>query len=382
MQIVGSMPKFQYHTVPINKIKCDTIVDKHGRKIVKKVHVDGVETQPSSRFWNSLCSRFGFNTSIFKLFSHSEVFERINREEKNSDVKVTVAHSTRWNNETKTEMPHVELLSAINPNATMLHDDEAMQVLGRLDTTSIQYTNGRLVSTHTPRRRFEFDLGTDEKYHSKLMLETPIDGYGSPATYLALLRIICVNMGIGYNKTFKSKIILGKEAEVDSMTRMMEAFNNEDGFAMIKERLVMAQKSWASVYECHQLGKAIACLELGDFKSEFRTDDARTRCYERLGIMTGDVHRMWGFAQVNTISERKLRSLPTKCTVYDLLNFITEIATHQLDTDAGIRFQTLYGEKIARDFDLEGSCDSFADFADFIDPKSKEAAQAAKTEQN
>src|SRR5436309_412393 len=69
--------------------------------------------------------------------------------------------------------------------------------------------NGTVSSVHTPRGTSTFAIAGD-KFQNKFVLETPIDGYGKPSVYLSLLRLLCWNGAIGYNRAFRSELNVGR----------------------------------------------------------------------------------------------------------------------------------------------------------------------------
>ncbi len=87
-------------------------------------------------------------------------------------------------------------------------------------------------------------------------MDTPIDGFGQPKIYLSLLRMICSNGAIGYSPTFRSEIPMGKDMAY-CIARALESYDNGDGFAALRQRFEAAQRSWASLFECHQLYKLL-----------------------------------------------------------------------------------------------------------------------------
>ena len=82
--------------------------------------------------------------------------------------------------------------------------------------------------------------------------------------------------------------------------------------------------------------------------------------------MTGDVSQIYGLANVDALSVKRQRTLPVNCTVYDLLNFVSEVATHHADDHGSRSSQAWLGTLISSEYDLEDSRDSFDDFQDFF----------------
>ena len=72
--------KIDYRNASIKDLKCVSTVDKHRNKVTG-IEVEGEVIKPTERFWTSVCSRFGFNPSVFKYFDHEEVFTRISEKQ-------------------------------------------------------------------------------------------------------------------------------------------------------------------------------------------------------------------------------------------------------------------------------------------------------------
>jgi hypothetical protein len=86
--------------------------------------------------------------------------------------------------------------------------------------------------------------------------------------------------------------------------------------------------------------------------------------FKAFHTMTGDTAMIYGLANLDTFSQKKQRTLPVKCTTYDLMNFATEVATHYAAPAAGSRLQAWMGELISNEFDMENTKDIHSDYAD------------------
>jgi len=65
------------------------------------------------------------------------------------------------------------------------------------------------------------------------------------------------------------------------------------------------------------------------------------------------------------LSAKRQRALPVKCTVYDAINYATEVATHYA-TPSGARLLNAWvGGTLGEEYDMEGTKDKFTDFAAF-----------------
>ena len=103
----------------------------------------------------------------------------------------------------------------------------------------------------------DFQVAGDS-FQNKFVIDTPIDGFGRPSVYLSLLRLICSNGAVGYSPAFRSELSVGKgdDGVAFALTRVLDGFNNEDGYAALRQRFESATKSWASVNEVNRLYKA------------------------------------------------------------------------------------------------------------------------------
>jgi hypothetical protein len=369
---------FEYGVARIKDLKVGTRLDGQGRRVVETLELDGRPVRPSKRFWNSLHVRFGFTSNIFRYFSHAEVFERISQ--------VAASDTIRWCLETDRDGPGGTLLAVTNPAAALIRHDDLVELLRKYRTKAIRYHDGVITSEHEPRLNPVFQVAGDG-FQNKYLLDTPVDGYGRPAAYLSLLRLVCSNGLVGYSPTFRSELAVGKgEGGVAFvLERVLEGFNNEDGYAALRQRFESASRSWASVHEAGRLYRAIARLHHqgslrgkaavtaagGDGASEEPVLDA----YHRL---TGDLSRIYGLANVDSLSAKRQRTLPAACKVYDLLNFASELATHHT-SEAGHRtLQGYIGELISAEYDLEGTADQFSDWRDFFIGNEKTADTLAE----
>ena len=82
--------------------------------------------------------------------------------------------------------------------------------------------------------------------------------------------------------------------------------------------------------------------------------------------MTRDPGLLYGLANPDALSVKRQRTLPTKAKVYDLLNFASEVATHNADESGARSSQAWLGSLISNEFDLEDSCSAFDSFQDFF----------------
>lgn len=382
--ISATNSKFSYDVQHVNELRVEYIhVEKPAKKgetRVPVINIDGEQHKPSNRFWGSLFSRYGFNRSIFKYFSHAEVFERITA---TTHDKIRLCVET-------TEKGEKNLLAVSNPNKPVVDYDQLMDLFSRATSEKLTYSNGIIESVHTPRNGHNpFDICGDA-FTNKFMLSTPVDGYGLPSLYLMMMRLICSNGTVGYTGAFKSSVPLGKANDniAFALLRVLDQFGSDEGYAALRQRIESAGSSWASVNESMTLYKLL--LKLHNEKAEVEEDDAirmnlsadsphingllaSSDRVDNLGspaikafhAMTGDVSELYGLANIDALSAKRQRTLPVKCTVYDMVNFATEMATHHTSSSAARRLNGWVGELLANEYDMEGTGEKFHDFADF-----------------
>jgi hypothetical protein len=381
--------RFEYVYVPVNDLLVQTSPDqKTGKPKVDHVLVQDEPLLDSGRFWTSLFARYGFNKAFFKYFDYPEVFNRISEVEANDRMRLCIERG-----EDKNGAPVNRLLAVSNPTKPLVVYDELMDLLGRYEGTSLNYSDGVVESTHVPRaggNRFDI-LG--DMHSNRFVMQTPVDGYGTPNLYLALLREICTNGMIGMSKVFRSQLALGKGADdvTPALIRALDGFNNDEGFAAIRQRLEVAGKSWLSVFEEQQLYQLLVklhgnkAIDANDQTLHRGTDIAKylTREISRRDLggdpklvgspiihawhkMTGDPAESYGLANLDSLSAKRQRTLPVDCTVYQAINFATEVATHYATPSGGRQLQAWVGARLSEEYDMEGTMDKFGEFEDFL----------------
>jgi hypothetical protein len=160
----------------------------------------------------------------------------------------------------------------------------------------------------------------------------------------------------------------------------LDGFNNDDGYAAMRHRMEASTKSWLSVNESLTLRKILVrmhnnaqltvsndrALSKAPGLSDWVQGDVKgspiTAAFEN---MTGDTSRLYGLANLDALSIKRQRTLPVRCTVYDAVNFATEVATHYSKPEGARSLNAWVGGLIAEEYDMENTKDKFEDFADF-----------------
>jgi hypothetical protein len=359
---------FEYGVSRLRDIKVHTGVNKAGHTVVDHLTLNDRPVKQSNRFWLSLQCRFGFTQNIFKYFGHEEVFERISKKAPNDEL--------RWCIENNESAVMPTMLAVTNPRASAVRHDDLSNLFNRFGNEEVSYANGIVRSTHAPRYDAPFSIAGDD-FRSKFV----IDGFGRPAIYLSLLRQICANGAVAYTPAFRSELSTGKgvEGATFALVRALEGFNNEEGFAALRQRFESSTRSWASVAEVNRLYKLLLRLFHGKQLSSNTPSKGKKKVIGGDGAslldgaffsdfhkMTGDLTQIYGLANIDALSVKRQRTLPAACRVYDLLNFTSELATHHAGEAGARNLQAFIGQVVSAEYDLEGTADQFANWKDFF----------------
>jgi hypothetical protein len=341
---------FQYGTARVRDLAVMTGErSKQGLPRVHGIELDGEVLTPTRRFWRSFFKRFQISDSMFRFFSYEEVLERVTEQSPCERFQFCIE---RKPNSTSS------LLAATAPDRSITGFEEVKALLERYDGQNLKYSKGVISSTHVPTSGDgKFQIGGDE-FKNRFVLETPIDGYGLPKIHLSLLRMLCSNGAVGYSRAFRTQINTGKDP-LHGISRALDTYDNDNGYAALWQRFESAQNSWASIREIQTLYSLL--LEIGK-RNGFTSDGILKRFYS----MSGRPHELYGIANLDAFSQKRQRVLPAKCRVYDLLNFASEVATHQSTAEAGLQLQGYIGSLVSDEYDMEGTAERVIDFQDFF----------------
>ena len=318
------------------------------------VRVDGEAMKATPRFWSSLFHRFGLSGNVFRYFDHDEVFARVSAQ--NADDRLRLCVERRADRPDK----RPRLLAASNPNRGLLGFAATRDLMAEHGGGGLSYHEGVLTARHTPRSgEIPTDVGPD-RFHNRFVSEVPIDGFGQPRIFLSMLRQVCSNGMVGYSRSFRSDVRVGNDAR-HTLARAFAQFDSEEGFAALRQRFESAQRSWASVREVLELRKILTRTRPRDLANH-------TPFVTLLDEAAGDLHGLYGVANLASLSVKRQRVLPGRCRVYDLLNLASEIATHRADAPSGQQLQAFIGTMVSDEYDLEGTAQKVPEFRDlFID---------------
>jgi len=380
-----SAVSFEYGSTTVGSLVVNTA--KHPvtqKELVTTVGIgNNTEAIPSKRFWTSLRTRYGISENIFRYFSYKEVLERISAKAKNENLRYCLE---------RREGQTPVLLAVTNPNSPIVRHEVLQDVYNRYGSERTSYSgSGIYTSRHIPRVSEPFSVGGDA-FENRFSIDAPVDGFGRPAVYLSLMRVVCANGAIAYSSAFRHEIAIGRSDgdAKDALLRVMDSFNHDEGFAELRERLEAARLSWASVRECNRVYKLLTNLiNRGHMKSagkEIIVDDhgnaqeyeTRMPYLQRFHKLTGDLHETYRIANMDNVSVKRQMVLPAKCTMYDLLNFTTELATHHTESSGVRLLHAHFGETVSADYDLPGTAERYPDYQDLF-MTDKRSARALQT---
>ena len=174
--------------------------DAKGKEVESRLRDDTLV--PTSRFWDSLFRRYRVTKGIFRLFNENEVFRRIHERAGDSRVRFCIEQNEAGQN---------RLLGVSSPRGAVPQPNSIVEVIKRFDGANLAYSDGVFRSTHIPRAdESNFLIGPDA-FQRRFVLESPVDGHGSPRTCLALLREICTNGMVAECAAFRSEIRAGDD---------------------------------------------------------------------------------------------------------------------------------------------------------------------------
>lgn len=349
-------PRFSYALASVGDIQVGTVHRSPGGRIsLRELEIDGQPVVATRRFWRSFFTRFGIAENVFRYFRPDEVFSRIQSQRDDVTFRYCIARSPSASSKRSDQ-----LLAVTNPNRPIIRYDDIRGLLDGNGGEDIRYHNGVVTSTHAPRGGSrQFAIGGDQ-FRDRFCLETPVDGYGHPRLFLSMLRLVCSNGMIGHAKAFRSDVPVGKNME-HCIVRAIESFDNGDGYAALRQRFESSQTSWASVHEC---------LRLNELLESLRRDKQLTQdgLIGRFRSLAGDLNELYGLANLDALSDKRRRILPSKARVYDLINYASEVATHHSHADGANRIQAWLGTLVSEEYDLEGTANSGGDFDAFFVP--------------
>lgn len=354
--------KFKEHFVhltdmvarPTDRYKAERGAGSRKNLLNTAIELNGGAYFPTPRFWNSFCAKVGVSPNVFNLFRHDEVFNRVVQESK---------FSNSGNIRIIEDCKEKRLLAITDPSKSIIDWKNAMDLIDRKGGYDTRYDNGIISSMHTLNSDCPVKVG-GEDFKQRICVQTPIDGYGSPSIFLALLRQVCSNGMVAMSKAFKTSINIGKKdvsSDIEfSMERMFDSFSNDEGFDALIRRLNTARRSYLSVREFEQAQKILARITPPkDDPNPLRISEE----HKRFNVMAGSLHIKYGLSHLQQMSDKQMGLLETDMTIYEAINYLTEITTHRLNhtnpqhNNIANQINGWVGNLISRPFDLENTVD-------------------------
>ena len=180
---------------------------------------------------------------------------------------------------------------------------------------------------------------------------------------------------VAFGKVFSNTIPGGSDEDggINRLVQTIEGYGNDEGYDALRRRLTGATEAYASVSECANMSKAVmrALGSGGREKAETK------ELMERFDRRAGNPMMMYGLVSTTSVGRKRLATLPSRATVYDLINFGTEVATHHVPNETQARrIQGVVGSMISGEYDLEGSARGGRDFIDvYLNGQDKVAAR-------
>lgn len=357
------IPMMKYSTISIKDIVIDREPPSHnapGRII--NMEIDGVDrpVNCSNRFINSFLGLFGLSKSVFNLFSHEEVVERLLIKGKGDKVRIALQPNI---NDTYTA------LAVMKPTKPYIESFDLYEMLSNMGIpeSDIKYTLGVVRSTHKPSvlGDSEVDINGDNVVR-RFVMDVPIDGYGAPSSYLSLIRLVCSNGMISEAPAFRSQLNIGDSTytkngglvfdAMPTVRKYIESHNNEEGFHVLTERMRIASQTPASLDEFNKLYKLMGNLPNLHRKSGDNSDIN----YVLQNLAGEDLMEKYGLVSLDQISAKKRKLVPVECTVMNLINVASELSTHRANPYESKKLSAFIGQSLSEEFDLEGA-DTIAD---------------------
>jgi len=294
----------------------------------------GERWRATPRFCKSLGARLGLGDSVYRYFTPAEVFARAQEVRPNMKLRLTLEGNVALG-VSDPHLGHVDIATLAD-----ILDGQGERVL------TVDYRNGVVTSTHGLDVAARNVFG--ESFDSAFTLETPIDGVGSPRSYVSAIRQVCVNGLIAHAKIFRCDIQLGDSPHL-ALERALDSLQDTEAHECVYERLVAARTTQASMAETTGLHNAVV------HATEDSGTDRPRDLLAAIKSVAGDPAEIFGLSNVNSLSVKKQRLLGMRCSVLDLVNLATEIGTHHSTrlSDA-TRLHAWVGSRISQEFDLEG----------------------------
>ena len=316
--------RFDYETVGLGEL--EPVIENNA---VKRVRIGGESFAASKRFMRTLMTLFGFSENLFQYFSPEELIERILERRKDTEIRICIDRGSRL------------MQGVIRP-------EESGMPLGLVCRT---LTDDKRFSkmTYSPESASieaelklpnDWDIPSDSHYGTFLNIRYPVDDVSVPMIALGIVRQVCSNGLVARRRCFETALIVEKN-QGTHLRQLLGSFNNRNGFDALRERLQVAQETKASVNEYLAAVNAVQkCI------------DNYEPVVNRMDAVAGMPEEVYGHTRLDAIRARYRKELPVAASIMDLINILTELATHYEVKNKDYLYTFVTG-MLAAEFDLE-----------------------------
>lgn len=322
------------------------------------IEVDGVSMAATGAFWQSIFSRYAINSQIFNLFTPDEVFERIVDAHGDDKMQMMVYRSGESVTAEENPKPQAFSTSLLGRNFSKFEQVLNMEVSDGATARFSSSGNGRIVVESPMVGASDFEICGDA-FGGYFVTSIPIDGYGNSTSAPMLLRRVCSNGAVAMAPVFQSKISKGTNAveTLNRITSSLTHYAGEEALLACRARFQTAAVSKASIREVMEFWSAL-CKQFpgSDHNCKDQADkDLFTQAQNKFYALTGDAIALYGVFSNTAMSRRKMSLLESRCTMYELLNFATEVRSHHVNMAGKSTMDGMIGQTLATEFDLENS---------------------------
>lgn len=324
MDLGDFIRRFDFETVELNEMSPITVEGK-----IAGIRVGGEAYFVRNRFIRTMMSIFGFAESLFQYFSPEELFTRIIERKKDVPLRLCIDRKHKQLNgvsELKDEtlpLPNVCNIVREDPRVSSITYDPETTVMESVFDLHDEWDNPR-----------------DSRYRNQFHFSYPVDQCQTPTIALGLIRVICTNGLVARKKCFETDLVIEKK-QGRHLRQLLSSFNNRNGFDALRERMMIAQNTKASVNEF-----------LGVVNILKKNIKGSLPFVEQLNDTAGNPEHRYGQSRLENIRSRHRRELPTEASVIDLVNVLTEVSTHFL-TEKRSLLDGYAVNMLANEFDLE-----------------------------
>lgn len=309
--------------------------------VLNGIKIGGDKYVASERFTQSFWTRFGLSPSVFSVIEPDECFKRLaDRHPRAQTVLTTIAGRALAMSSPATSRISPMMVAKLLEMPGINRGDRKVRELTLSEEGMIQTTH---CLPDAPVK-----IGGEGFLH-EFFFETPIDGYGSPMSFISLLRLVCLNGMVAYRPAFRSIFKVSGEGEeqiIYGLHRILSSFTNEEGFQALNERFTKAMVTAPSVSE-------YAAFR-GLLVQELRHSRHAIAILDLLDKKLGSISDMYSVATVTDLDPKRARTMPMKGTLGDIINISTEISSHYpgMVRDAN-KLHSWVGMLIQETYDLE-----------------------------